>query len=252
MKCQGFAGSRIWRLGFVIVVMVLAQACSSGGHGGSARAPTASQPATQLAMTSALNGQTAAGGSVILGGSPATPAANPLTGTVYVPIQCTTSFCSPNTPGHVVDVINAASCNANTGSGCRVVATARVGSSPLAAAEDEQTDTIYVTNGDDGTVSVLNGAQCNATVTRGCDTPVATIKAGGFLVAAAFNPATGTLYVASPNGDVFVIDAADCNAVTTRGCTQPVRKVNDTQGPQALDVDMATDTVYAANAGSGK
>jgi DNA-binding beta-propeller fold protein YncE len=252
MKHLGIDGSRICRLGFTVLVVALAAACSSAAnHGGSAAVPAVSQPGTQLALASAPDGQTAAGGSVVLGGSPGTPAANPLTGTVYVPIQCTTSFCSPNTPGHVVDVINAASCNAETGSGCRVVATAGVGSSPLAAAVDEQTDTIYVTNGDDGTVSVLNGAQCNAKVTRGCDTPVATIKAGGFLVAAAFNPDTGTLYVASPNGDVFVIDAAGCNAVTTRGCTQPVRKVTDNQGPQALDVDMATDTVYAANAGSG-
>jgi len=235
-----------------MLVMALAAACSSGaGHAGSAAVPAASRPTTQLAVASALDGQRAAYGSVVLGGSPGTPAANPLTGTVYVPIQCTTSFCSPNTPGHVVDVINAASCNANTRSGCRVVATARVGSSPLAAAVDEQTDTVYVTNGNDGTVSVLNGTQCNAKVARGCGTPVATIKVGGFLVAAAVNPATGTLYVASPKGDVFVIDAAGCNAVTTRGCTQPVRKVTDSRGPAALDVDVATDTVYAVNNGSG-
>jgi DNA-binding beta-propeller fold protein YncE len=252
MKHQRIDGSRICRLGFTVLVVALAAACSSAAsHGGSAAVPAVSQPGTQLAVASAPDGQTAASGSVVLGGSPGTPAANPLTGTVYVPIQCTTSFCSPNTPGHVVDVINAASCNANTGSGCRVVATARVGSAPLAADVDEQTDTVYVTNGNDGTVSVLNGAQCNATVTQGCGTPVATIKVGGFLVAAAVNPATGTLYVASPKGDVFVIDAAGCNAVTTRGCTQPVRKVTDNQGPAALDIDVATDTVYAVNNGSG-
>ena len=251
MKRQGFAWSRSWRLGFVIVVMVLAAACSWGaGHGGSAPAQAASRPGTQLAMTSALDGQTAAGGSVVLGGSPGTPAANPQTGTVYVPIQCTSSFCASNTPGHVVDVIDAATCNANTG-GCRVVATARVGSGPLAATVDERTNTVYVMNGNDGTVSVLNGARCNARVTRGCGEPLATIKVGGFPVAAAVNPATGTLYVASPKGDVFVINAASCNAVTTRGCTWPVRKVMDSGGPQALDVDVATDTVYAANAGSG-
>jgi DNA-binding beta-propeller fold protein YncE len=252
MKRQGPGGWWIWRLGFVAVVMVLATAWSSGaGHGGSAAAPAASGSHAQLARASAPDDQTAAFGSVVLGGSPGTPAANARTGTVYVPIQCTTSFCSPNTPGHVVAVIDAATCNAKARSGCRVVATARVGSSPLAAAVDERTDTVYVTNGNDGTVSVLNGARCNATATQGCGKPVATIKVGGFLVAAVVDPSTGTLYVASPKGDVFVIDAAGCNAVTTRGCTQPVRKVKDSQGPQALDVDVATDTVYAANAGSG-
>ena len=252
MKRQGLDRGRFWRLGFTVLVVALATACSSGaGHSGSAAAPTVSRPATQLAVASAPGSQSAAGGSVVLGGSPGTPAANPRTNTIYVPIQCTTNFCGPDKPGHVVDVIDAAKCNANARSGCRVVATARVGSAPLAAAVDERTNTVYVTNGNDGTVSVLNGAQCNAKLARGCGTPVATIKVGGFLVAAAVNPATGTLYVASPKGDVFVIDAAGCNAVTTRGCTQPVRKVTDNQGPQALDVDVATDTVYAANAGSG-
>ena len=250
MKRQGMGGSWIWRLGFAVLVVAVA-ACSSGtGPGGSAAVP-AGRSGIYLAAASALDGPAAFGGSVVLGGSPGTPAANPLTGTVYVPIQCTTSFCHPNTPGDVVDVIDAATCNAHTGSGCRVVATARVGSSPLAAAIDEQTDTVYVTNGNDGTVSVLDGARCNATVTAGCGQPVATIKIGGFPVAAAFDPATGTLYVADPNGDVVVIDAAGCNAVTTRGCTQPVRKVKVPQGPQALDVDVATDTVYTADAGSG-
>ena len=254
MRRRELDGSWMRYFGFIVLVMVLAAACSPGAaRGGSAAAPATSRPHAQLAVTAALFRQTAsaAGGSVVLGGSPGTPAANPRTGTVYVPIQCTTSFCSPNTPGHVVDVINATKCNAELRSGCQVVATAPVGSSPLAAAVDELTDTVYVTNGNDGTVSVLNGARCNARVTQGCGKPVATIKVGGFLVAAAFNPATGTLYVASPNGDVFVIDAAGCNAVTTRGCTQPVRKVKDSQGPQALDIDVATDTVYTANAGSG-
>lgn len=208
-------------------------------------------PSSLLTVASAQHGPTAVSASVVLGGSPGTPAANPRTGTVYVPIQCTTSFCAPNTPGHVVDVINAATCNAHVASGCRVVATAQVGSAPLAAVVAEQTDTVYVTNGNDGTISVLDGARCNARVTTGCGQPLATIKVGGFLVAAAFNPATGTLYAASPQGDVFVIDAAACSAVTTRGCTQPVRKVKDGLGPAALDIDVATDTVYAVNNGSG-
>jgi hypothetical protein len=38
-----------------------------------------------------------AGASVVLDGSPGTPASDPATGTVYVPIQCATSFCSPRT-----------------------------------------------------------------------------------------------------------------------------------------------------------
>ncbi len=251
MRHRERGGSWMRHFGSITLVLALVVACISGtAYSPPAAASAASRPGATLAVTSTLDGQT--DGSVVLRGSPGTPAANPRTRTVYVPIQCTTSFCSPNTPGHVLDVINAATCNSQLRSGCQVVAQARVGSGPLAAAVDEKTDTVYVANGNDGTVSVVNGARCNAGVTSGCGKLVATIKVGGFPVAAVFNPATGTLYVASPEGDVFVIDAASCSAVTTRGCSRPVRKVTDRQGPQALDVDVATDTVYAANAGSGE
>ena len=188
------------------------------------------------------------GGSVVLDGSPGVPLANPKTSTVYVPVQCATNFCSPNTPGHVLDVINAATCNAKATSGCRVIAQAAAGKFPLAAALDKRTDTVYVADGA-GTISVVNGARCNAKVTSGCAKPLATIKTGGVPVAAALDPKTGTLYVASPAGQVFVIDAARCNAVTTSGCGEPVKTIRDALGPAALDVDVATDTVYAANGG---
>ena len=113
---------------------------------------------------------------------------------------------------------------------------------------DERTDTVYVANGNDGTVSVLNGARCNAKVTKAAEAG-SHDQAVGFLVAAALNPATRTLYVASPQGEVYVIDAAGCNAVTTRGCAGPVRNDEGRPGPAALDIDVATDTVYAANNG---
>jgi DNA-binding beta-propeller fold protein YncE len=199
--------------------------------------------------SSAVQGQPReAGGSVVLGGSPGVPVANPRTLTVYVPVQCATSFCQPNTPGHVLDVINAATCNVKVTSGCRVVAQAAAGAFPLAAALDQRTDTIYVADGA-GTVTVVNGARCNARVTSGCAKPLATIKTGGFPVAAALNPNTRTVYVASLAGQVFVIDAARCNAATTAGCGEPVKAIKDPRGPAAIDVDLATDTVYAANDG---
>jgi DNA-binding beta-propeller fold protein YncE len=188
-------------------------------------------------------------GFVVLDGSPGAPAANPATGTVYVPIQCATSFC-PAQDGHTVDVINASTCNAQVSSGCRVVARARVGSSPLAAVVDGTTDTVYVANGNDGTVSVLNGAACNATVTSGCGHAVATIEVGKVPVAAALNPATRTLYVANlGGGSVSVVNVATCNARTTSGCGQAGRSVADNAGPAWIDINVATDTVYVANNG---
>jgi YVTN family beta-propeller protein len=191
-----------------------------------------------------------AAGSVLLGGSPGVPLANPETSTVYVPVQCATSFCQGNRPGHVLDVINAATCNVKITAGCRVIARAAAGKFPLAAALDKRTDTLYVTDGA-GTVTVVNGTRCNAAVTTGCAKPLATIKTGGFPVAAAVNPKTRTLYVASPAGQVFVIGVARCNTVTTAGCGKPVKMVSDPLGPDAVAVNAATDTVYAANAGPG-
>jgi DNA-binding beta-propeller fold protein YncE len=200
---------------------------------------------TSGAATGANGAQRA---SIVLSGSPGVPVANPHTDTVYVPIQCKASFCSTPAAGRVVDVINAARCNTNVLTGCRVVAKLTVGKSPLAAVLDAHTDTIYVVNGS-GSVSVVNGRRCNARVTSGCKRAIATIKTGGFPVAATLDPRTHTLYVASPAGAVFVINVASCDAITTTGCRQRVRKVKDSGDPDAVDVDVATDTVYAADAG---
>ena len=194
-------------------------------------------------------GTSHAGGSIRLTGSPGVPAVNPTTGTLYVPIQCTTRSCK--TPAHAVDLINAATCNARVRSDCSVVARARVGSSPLSAVIDERTNTIYVVNGTSNTESVLNGARCNARVTEGCGRPEATIRVGKFPTAAVVNPATRTLYVANTGGgSISVIDTATCNAQTTRGCHEHGRIVKDKAGPSAVAIDVATDTVYAANGGS--
>jgi DNA-binding beta-propeller fold protein YncE len=210
-------------------------------------AVTLAAPSTSGAAT-AVNG--AQRGSVVLSGSPGVPVANPSTNTVYVPIQCPSSFCSTPEPGHVLDVINAARCNASAVAGCRVLAEVNVGKGPLAAVVDRRTDTIYLPEGP-GRVAVVNGAGCNAHVTTGCHRAwIATIKTGGFLVAAALDPKTNTLYAASPAGDVFAIDVSRCNAVTTSGCRRAVRKVTDHRGPDAVAVDVATDTVYAANVGA--
>jgi DNA-binding beta-propeller fold protein YncE len=187
-------------------------------------------------------------GFINLTGSPGTPAVNPRTHTLYVPIQCPAAFCQPYTPAHELDVINTATCNAAITSDCDVIARARVAGFPTAAAVDETTDTIYTANGG-GSVSVVDGALCNATVTSGCSTPLATIHTGGFDVYDVFNPITRTLYVANPQGSVFVINGARCNALTTSGCGQPVKTVTDDNGPQALDVDLATDSIYTANNG---
>jgi DNA-binding beta-propeller fold protein YncE len=188
-------------------------------------------------------------GLVRLGGSPGFSAANPKTHTLYVPIQCQgTQGCPGKPTGHLVDVIDTARCNAQTTSGCRVVATVDGGKGPLATVIDQRTDTVYVIDGA-GRVSVIDGGRCNATVRTDCKV-LATVRTGGFDVAGALNSRTHTLYVAAPSGDVFVIDVARCDAETTRGCRQHVRRVSDPRGPGAVDVDLATNTVYVADGGT--
>ncbi len=202
------------------------------------------QVSTPLAVA---HGSSLQRGSINITGTPGVPAVNPGTHTLYVPIQCLTG-CSALPLTHSLDVVNTTTCNASVTTDCRVIARARTGGDPLAAAVDERTDTIYTANAV-GTVSVVDGATCNATDTRGCSTPLATIQTGGFDVDDAFNPVTRTLYVANLGGSVFVIDGATCNATTTAGCRRPVKEVQDARDPQALDIDLATDTIYTTDGG---
>jgi len=143
MRSQGPGWSWTWRLGLAVLVVALAAACSpAAGHTGPTATQAASGTGNHPAAASALDSQRTAYGSVMLDGSPGTPTANARTGTLYVPIQCPGSFCSTDKPAHVVDVINAATCNAKMRSGCQVVARATVGDSPNAAVVDDKTDTV--------------------------------------------------------------------------------------------------------------
>lgn len=67
-----------------------------------------------------------AGLSVSLTGSPGTPVDNPLTATLYVPIQCSTGTCATG----VLDIVNEAGCNALVHFDCKVVSTADAGGNP--------------------------------------------------------------------------------------------------------------------------
>jgi len=191
---------------------------------------------------------------VTLGGSPGMPELDPGNGTIYVPVQCPQSYCATNTPGRVVDIVSATTCNATNGSGCRVVATIPA-DGPLGAAVDATTGTVYVMNNPssgNGSIDVLDGRTCNATVTSGCRRVVATIALGAkaFIVAGAVDTATRTLYVANPNLGVYVIDIAQCNDLVTTGCGQHGELVKDGRGPGQLDIDTATNTIYVADQGN--
>jgi YVTN family beta-propeller protein len=177
---------------------------------------------------------------VAVGGGPLSLALDEQTRTLYV----------SNVAENTVSMINAATCNVTNTSSCAQTApTVTVGSGPGLLAIDKATNTIYVPNGNDGTVSVIDGATCNATETSGC-AYTSTVAAGPGAGAVAVNERTHTAYVANFNNDnpstVSVIDIATCNATNTSGCGQTPATVAVGAGPSALVVDQASNTVYVA------
>ena len=107
---------------------------------------------------------------VTLSGSPGMPELDPANGTIYVPSPVPPGLLPAQCVRKVVDIVNAATCNATDGSGCRVVATAPA-DGPLGAAVDPTTGTVYVINNPpsgNSTIGLLDGRTCNATVTSGC------------------------------------------------------------------------------------
>src|SRR5262249_20377535 len=73
------------------------------------------RPASPGGQASA--GGAAAAGTVVLTGSPGFSAVNPKTDTVYVAIQCLHTDCVPGPVAHVVDIVDAATCNGKDHSG---------------------------------------------------------------------------------------------------------------------------------------
>ena len=149
-----------------------------------------------------------------------------------------------------MDVINAARCNAKVISGCRVVARAKVGRNPLAAAIDPGTDTVYVVNGGEqhGLGDQRRPVQRPDHPRLG--RPVAAVKVGKFPVAAALNPATRTLYVANPRGAASRSSTRPGATPRSRGLRAAGADGDGQAGPDWIDVNVATDTVYAANSGT--
>lgn len=168
-------------------------------------------------------------------------AVNPSTHTLY----------ASNANGDTVAVINTASCNAATASGCgQTPESITVGNGAAGIAIDQVTDTVYVANGNDNTVSVIDGASCNAETISGCGQTPPTISTGNGPLPVALNPATHTLYVGNLfDNTVSVINAATCNDQTQTDCNETAPTVGVADGPFSLGVDQMNNTVYVANTG---
>jgi DNA-binding beta-propeller fold protein YncE len=202
--------------------------------------------ATCNAVRSSGCGQTPAvvrvgDGTAVLGVSAATD-------TVYAPNSGASSF-----DGHTMSVINGATCNGTSHSGCsHLAATVTVGAGPYGVAVNDRTHTVYVVNNADGdaagSVSVINGATCNGTVTTGCGGPFPAMSTGVAPQLAAVDAATGRIYVVDfGSAGVTVLDGSRCNASVTSGCGGPVREQAVGSTPAGLAVSPRTGTVYVAD-----
>jgi YVTN family beta-propeller protein len=202
------------------------------------------------------NGQVTSG----CGQIPATVRIGTAPGGVVVDEPAGTVYAATVAPSgaEAVWVINGATCNATTTSGCgQKPASVTVGAGSanynVAFAIDQATQTLYVANWRDNTLSVIDTATCNATTTSGCAQTPHAAQVGSGPDGIAIDLATDTLYVSNVTGDtVSVLDAATCNATVSSGCaTQRSRSLRTGQSPQWVTVDQATDTLYVPNGDAG-
>ena len=202
------------------------------------------------------NGQVTSGcghppATVKIGTSPAGVIVDQATDTVYA------ATVAPN-GAEAVSVINGATCNATTTSGCRrtppsvTVGTGSVNYN-VAFAIDQAASTLYVANWKDNTLSMIDTATCDAAVTSGCAKTPRAVQVGSGPDGVTLNLATHTVYVSNVTSDtVSVLDAARCNASVNSGCdTRPARSLRTGHSPRWITVDQATDTIYVPNGDDG-
>ena len=147
--------------------------------------------------------------------------------------------CTPPTTGSgngdTVSVINGATCNGSTGTGCgQTPPTVKVGVNPSWDVVNQATNTVYVTSHNDGTVSVINGATCNATVTTGCAHTPPTVTTGAGASFDAIDAAVHTVFAMNQNDDTLsAINTQTCRGGATSGCPKraPAQQAAPNHGP---------------------
>jgi YVTN family beta-propeller protein len=111
---------------------------------------------------------------------------DPTTRTVYV----------ANADDGTVSVIDAATCNSTTTTGCGQTApTFATGGFPFGVFVDRTTGRVYVTSVDDSTLGFVNAATCRAGRMSNCRVELFRQRTGGWPTNIAFDPADGTIFL---------------------------------------------------------
>lgn len=185
-----------------------------------------------------------------VGSLPSHVAADPAHHTLYVSNE------GADSPGSTVSMIDTATCNGHRTSGCIVAApTLTSGAAPSGLVLDRKHHTLFVANGNDGTVSVIDTNTCNTGHPSGCPAVAPTVQLNGFPVGGALDPVSGSLMIPTSDpvnfgdapGWLSLIDTSTCNATALAGCSRaPVRTALGS-GPIDVAVNTVTRRAYVGN-----
>ena len=175
----------------------------------------------------------------IVGAVPVDVAENPITRTLY----------GTNQADNTVSVIDTTVCNQHHLTGCNQTwPTVPLGNEPRFLGVNTITNSIYVSNLDDGTLSVINGATCNRSNTSSCSQAQPTTVVGNTPQQIAVDESTNTIYVVNQgDGTVSVINGSHCNGADVSGCNQAWPTIAVGASPQGLGFNPNNHTLYVTN-----
>jgi YVTN family beta-propeller protein len=145
-----------------------------------------------------------------------------------------------------LSVINAATCNGLTPSGCPSLAPAlATGVNSIPFTINPRTHTIYCPSMDTNSVWVLDASQCNGQHPEGCTKFAPATLTGAGTQSFANNPDTHTLYVSNQlKNTVSIIDTQQCNQIHTEGCHHKWPKFGAAVTPRFMGLNRTTNTIY--------
>jgi YVTN family beta-propeller protein len=175
----------------------------------------------------------------IVGAAPVDVAENPVTRTLY----------GTNQLDNTVSVIDTTVCNQHHLTGCNQTwPTVPLGNAPRFLGVNTITNSIYVSNRDDGTLSVINGATCNRSNTSSCSQAQPTTAVGTMPQQIAVDESTNTVYVVNQDdGTVSVINGSHCDGTDVSGCNQAWPTIAVGASPQGLGFNPNHHTLYVTN-----